>query len=218
MPYILTQIAQAATNTERVNLFLNGKFWLGLRKNDLLSLKLFKNKEISNEEKLTVEKTALDGKILDKAINYLQLRPRSCAEVKDYLVYRKKIPLEEAENVINYLLDNELLSDEKFAKWYVDNKLSNGVNGINKIKMELLQKKVSAKIISNVLEITFANEDFKDEQMEKLKEYTDKVIKTIKAKDNYELKSKLVQRLMARGFKYEDIKKVLAWRTLNLVT
>ena len=139
----------------------------------------------------------------------MRLRPRSCAEVQDYLVLRKGVKKEDAENVIAYLQERELLSDEKFDQWYAEYKLNVGVNGINKIKTELLQKKVSIKIINEVLENVYANSEFNDEQLIKLKEFAEKVIKTIKAKDSYELKSKLVQRLMSRGFKYDDIKTVI---------
>lgn len=209
MTHIITQISQAVTNPERVNLFLNGKFWLGLSKNNLLVLKLFKGQPLTDEKKHEVEKTAYDSNLINKAVNYMRLRPRSCGEVRDYLVLRKCVKKEDAENVISYLQEQEFLSDEKFAQWYVEYKTSIGVNGVNKIKMELLQKKVNLKVINEVLEKVYANDEFKEEQLLKIKEFAEKVIKTIKAKDSYEFKSKLVQRLMARGFKYDDIKKVV---------
>jgi len=209
MTYTVTQIEQAKRNSERVNIFLNGKFWIGLSKNNLISLKIIKGSELSDLEKQEIERIALNSKLIDKAIRYIQIRPRSCAEVRDYLVLRKEIPSEDAENVITYLLEKEMLSDEKFAQWYATSKSSYGVNGVNKIKAELLKKRVDMKVIKKVLEKLSQNDEFQSSQTEKLQEYTTKVRRTIKAKDAYELKVKLTKRLMARGFKYEDIKKIL---------
>lgn len=87
---------------------------------------------------------------MEKVHRFLQLRPRSSAEVKDYLMYRLNIDEEETIKIITELMDRELLSDEKFAQWYLDYKLASGANGINKIKTELLQKKISTQLISFV--------------------------------------------------------------------
>lgn len=209
MPYTITQISQAITNSERVNVFLNGKFWLGLSKNNLLLLKLTKGTELSDDEKRDIEKIALNSKHIEQAIRYTQIRPRSCGEVRDYLLYKKRLAADEIENVIAYLEEKDLLSDEKFSQWYVDYKLSSGVNGLNKIKIGLLQKKVSKDIIAGILEKISATDDFKSNQLEKIEEFAQKILKTVKAKNKYELKSKLVQKLMARGFRYEEIKKAV---------
>jgi len=214
MLHVITQISQAVKNIERVNIYLNGKFWLGLSKNNLVSLRLFKGQQLSELERREVERTAFDSNNIHKAVNYMRIRPRSCAEVRDYLVLRRKIAVEEAENVVSYLQNQELLSDEKFALWYVEYKSQTGVNGINKIKTELLQKKVNLKIINKVLEKIYGDGEFQQGQLVKIKEFAEKVTKTIKAKDSYELKSKLIQRLLARGFKYAEIKEVL--KTLHL--
>jgi regulatory protein len=216
MNYTITQIAQAKRNTERVNLYLNGKFWLGISKNDLISFKLIQGKEISELEKAEIEKTALNSKNIEKAIAYIQIHPRSCSEVRDYLVYRKGIIAEEAENVIAYLQEKELLSDEKFTEWYVNYKLSIGTNGPNKIKTELMQKRVDKNIITEALERLYQNDDFKGDQLIKIEEYARKIMPTIKYKSAYEFKSKLVQKLMTKGFKYDEIKQVLV--TLSLQT
>lgn len=209
MPYLITKISQAVKNPDRVNIYINNQFWVGLGKNDLITLKLVSGRELTELEKQEIESASSKGKVIERAMRFALLRPRSCAEVKDYLVHRNKIEEEEADSVITYLQDREILSDEKFAQWYLDYKLSSGVNGINKIKTELLKKKVSMQIITALLEKLNTNEEFQNEQHIKIKEFADKIIKTIKARNNYELKSKLVQRLMARGFKYNDIKEVL---------
>lgn len=209
MPYVITQIAQAVRNTERVNIYLNGKFWIGLGKNDLITLRLATGRELTELEKQEVESISSRGKLIGKALRFMQLRPRSSGEVKDYLVFRNKIEEEEAQSIIDYLQEKELLSDEKFAQWYIDYKFGSGIHGVNKIKTELYKKKVDTKVINTLLEKLNSNEEFKDEQLTKIEEFANKIKGTIKAKDAYDLRSKLINRLMSRGFKYDQIKIVM---------
>lgn len=209
MTYTITEIIQAKKNSERVNIYLNNVFWIGLSKNALLELQIIKGKVLSDLEKAEIERASLNQKLIDRAIRYLQIRPRSIAEIRDYLVLKKEVPEEDAESVITYLQENDLLSDEKFAQWYAEYKLRSGINGVNKITAELLKKRVDRKIIANVIEKFSANEEFQSEQREKIENYAKRVLPGIKAKDAYELKAKLTQKLLARGFKYDEIKKIL---------
>ncbi len=205
----ITEIIQAKKNSERVNLFLNNRFWIGLGKNDLLSLKLTTGKVIDEDEKRDIEARSLEGKLKERAIRFLQLRPRSIKEVRDYLIMKNKIDIEEAESIITYLLDREYLSDEKFAKWYAEYKNSASANGLNKIKMELLQKGIDKSIIATTFDTLKATENFDSDQQEKIQAFIKKVSPNIKAKNDYEFKSKLTQKLLARGFRYEEIKALI---------
>lgn len=209
MSHVITNISQAKRNSERVNLYLNGAFWLGISKNDMVALKLIKERILTQEEKEKIEAVAASGKLLERAYRFVALRPRSVSEVKSYLIYRKKYTEEETQQVIEKLTDLGMLSDERFAEWYTTYKLSSGTQGHNKIKAELLTKGVSLKIITNVL--SKHNEDpiNATEQGEKLKAFAQKLIKTVKAKDAYDLKQKVTNRLLGRGFSYSEVKATL---------
>lgn len=210
MTYTITEITQGIRNTERVNIFVNNVFWLAMSKNDLIANKLFKGQILTEEEKKEIEEKSTDQKLLDRALLYLQLRPRSISEMRDYFIYKRKLSVEESEEILQKLIEKGLLSDEKFAEWYVTYKLSSGNNGINKIKTELLQKRVDRQIIAKILDSLQQNEEFKDDQLLKVSEMAKKLMQTIKAKNSYDLRTKLIQRLLARGYKYDDIKKALA--------
>lgn len=209
MLYVITNISQAKRNSERVNVFLNGAFWLGISKNDMVALKLIKEKVLTQEEKEKIEAVAASGKLLERAYRFVALRPRSIAELKSYLVYRKKYTEEETQQVIEKLTDLGMLSDERFAEWYATYKLSSGTQGHNKIKSELLVKGVSLKIITNVLSKHSEDPTNAADQGEKLKVFAQKLLKTVKAKDAYDLKQKVTNRLLGRGFSYSEVKAVL---------
>jgi regulatory protein len=216
MNFVITLISQAKRNPERVNVYLNGKFWLGLHKNKLITLKLVTDRVITELEKKEIETIVADSNLLDRVYTFMHIRPRSSSEVRDYLIYKRELSAEEADSIVTKLQENGQLSDEEFARWYIEYKLTTGINGLNKIKMELLQKKVDKTLVVEILDQLSASDDFKEDQLTKIEEYAQKIIKTLKAKDLYDLKSKLIQRLMARGFKYDEIKKVLALPTFHL--
>jgi|SRR5690606_17169529 len=206
---IITKIEQAKKNESRVNIYLDNEFWIGLDKNELLKFNLFKGKEISEDERLEIEKSSTFTKLVDKVLRYINIRPRSIKELKDYLK-RKDTDDESIENVIKYAEDKGYISDLKFAEWYAKNRFSFGKHGVNKIKAELIKKGVKQNIINNVLSSeTYKSEEFIDEQLDNIKEYAKKALKSIKHKDKFDLKQKLIKRLLSRGYEYSQIKKVI---------
>lgn len=208
MEYIVTSIAQAKKNIERVNLYLDNEFWIGLDKDNLIKYGLFKGMKLDEAKKKEIEKASVDGKLLEKAMNFIMIRPRSVKEMQDYLVLRRGLTAEESQSFISILQSRGYLSDLEFTKWYSENRLASGFHGINKIKAELIKKGVSSEIINSVL--SEKKEESKDDQAERIKEYIKKVSKSIKSKDQYEFKNKLIQRLMSRGYGYDQVKSVLS--------
>lgn len=209
MAYTITHISQAVKNSERVNIYLNGAFWIGLHKNDLISHGLSQGRILSEEEKKRLEKVSTDGKTYEAVLRFVSLHPRSTAEVSDYLIYRKRLSSEAADSLIKQLQDKKLLSDEQFAAWYVAQKMHTHKNGVNKIKMGLMQKKVPKQIIEQVLISVTTERDYANEQNQAIKDLVAKFSPSIKAQSSYEKRSKLIQKLMTRGYTYKDIKDVL---------
>ncbi len=205
---VITKIEQAKKRESRVNIFLDEEFWIGLDKNDLLLLGLFKGKEISPEEKKEVEKAAGFNKVLEKAINYTIVRPRSEKEMREYLLYRRNLLQEDALRMIQVLKEKGFLDDEKFTEWYIQNRMDFGAHGENKIYSELLSKGISSSRAREVLK-RFINEESKPEILEKINAFVKKSLPGIKADSDFERRQKLTQKLLSRGFKYSDISKVL---------
>lgn len=201
---IITKIEQGKKNKDRVNIFLDNQFWISLDKISLIDLNLFKGKEIDLLEKTNTENESVKGKLIEKTLKFISLRPRSINEVFVYLTLRKEIPQNQAEEVINILLEKNFLNDFEFAKWFIKNRIDFGFNGVNKIKAELIAKKVSTETISKALkEFDFQNES------QKILEFIEKNSKKIRAKDDLDLKKKLISRLLSKGFSYDQIKKAL---------
>lgn len=201
-PMTITSIVQQKRNEDNVNLFLDNKFWCSISKDTLLEFHLHKGKIITPEQKEDLEKLSSENFIKEKALKYIFIRPRSRKELEDYLIYKKDFEKEVVNIVLDKLELKGSINDEEFAKWFVTQRLMNGKYGVNRIKNDLIKKGISNLIIQNVL----TEEIDKDEQLEKIEVLIEKFDKEIKEEDKYKKKQKIVQRLLARGFRYEDIK------------
>ena len=86
---IITEI-EPQKNGKRVNIYLDGKFGFGIDLTNLVLLDLKVNQELSEEKVAEIIKKAEFQKTYDYLLKFATLRPRSEAEVKNWLS-RKKV-------------------------------------------------------------------------------------------------------------------------------
>jgi regulatory protein len=197
---VITAITQQKKNEEKVNLFLDTKFWCSVSKNQLLEFNIFKGKEIDIAEKVEIAKASSETKIVEKILKFQQLRPHSEQEVKENLIYRKGYSEEEITPILEKLKESGHIDDEKFAHWYAENRLNYGVHGEKKIRMELMKKGVNSKIITQALDRFSENPELQKEREERLNKYVEKIYPRIKGKNEWERQMKLKLKLKAKGF------------------
>lgn len=114
------------------------------------------------------------------------------------------LSVEDSEPVIEKLIAEKYLDDERFARAYVKDKFRFNHWGKQKIAHMLRAKNIS----SEILEIAFEeieDEGYSDELRKLL---TDKE-KSIKAKDQYDKRNKLMRFALGRGFESNQIYAVL---------
>jgi regulatory protein len=110
------------------------------------------------------------------------------------------LSVEESLPVINQLKAEKYLDDERFARAYVKDKFRFNHWGRQKIEFMLRSKKISQEI----LELAF-EEIVEDDYSEGLlKLISDKAI-SVKAKDKYDKRNKLMRFAMGRGFESNKI-------------
>ena len=114
------------------------------------------------------------------------------------------IPEEEKTKILEYLLDNRFVNDERFAKSFVRGKVNQSDWGVNKIRYHLIQKGIAKEIIDEAIGQT-------DE-----KAYRQRLIdilitkaKTVKAASDFEKKRKLAAYAMQKGFEGNLVWEVL---------
>ena len=104
----ITDIRQGVKNPNRVNVFVNGKYAFSLDIAQVVDLKIKVGLEISEEKLEDYKKASEFGKLYQRALEWVLMRPRSEKEVYDYLykkVYEKKIDKKNISVIVCRLRD-----------------------------------------------------------------------------------------------------------------
>lgn len=140
----------------------------------------------------------MEEKEFRKALNYtfllLKYRERSSWEIKSRLK-RKKFSSDVIKKVIDYLEENDLIDDEKFALKYAEEKLLQGF-GKKLISFQLRRLGIKPSIIEEIfkqLQKTFDTQKILKELIIKLKQRKDK--------------KRIFRYLYQRGFDFEEIER-----------
>lgn len=200
MPTI-TSIKQQK-NKDRVNVYLDDEFGFGIDLDNFVLLHLKVDQELTDEEVVEIVKKAEFQKTWEKLLRFAMVRPRSEKEIRDYF-RRKKIHESMHEELLEKLKHFELLDDEKFAKWWVDQRIQFKSKSKRVIQMELRQKGISKEIIDSVLEETPMDEEKMAKELLEKKAYKWKNLEP-RAR-----RQKISQYLAGKGFSWEVIEKVI---------
>ena len=85
-----------------------------------------------------------------KALRLLSYRPRSIREIKKRLT-KTNADTNTINRVINNLIEQNLLNDQEFARWWVDQRVKFRPRGNYALTQELAQKGLDREIIDSVL-------------------------------------------------------------------
>jgi regulatory protein len=206
----ITSISPQIKDNNRVNISVDGKYRFSLDIFQLVDLGIKIGGEFDEAELLVLEQESQFGKLYGRALEYCLMRLHSAKEVKDYL-YRKTRPFknklgelqpgvsfEITTRVFDRLVEKGYIDDEKFAKYWAENRcVAKGVS-FKKLKSELFSKGINSSIINQVLDKT--ERDDKTELQ--------KII--IKKRSHYQDDKKFVSYLARLGFNYDDIKQALS--------
>lgn len=140
--------------------------------------------------------------IKQKMVNYCVYQDRCHAEVeqkmKDFLL----IP-EAKDEIFLYLMKENYLNEERFTRSYIRGKFYIKQWGRNKIRMNLKQKGINEKLISNSMD-----EIYEEDYEKTLKKLYENYFSTQKGLNDYQKKSKTIRHLMSKGYEYELILEV----------
>lgn len=141
------------------------------------------------------------------------LRPHSSREMRDYLwrktretKYKSRsgelktrpgVAQEIATRVYDRLVEKGYIDDEKFARWWVENRNLRKGTSRRKLQAELQAKGVASAVIAAMLEDSSRNDE-------------NELAKIIaKKRVKYPDEQKLIAYLARQGFRYDDIKSAL---------
>ena len=149
------------------------------------------------------DKPLTPDQVLDKIAKYCAYQERCVKDVRDKLK-TFDLPQEEKDEILDYLLDNRFINDDRFAKSFVRGKINQSGWGANKIRFHLIQKGIDKAIIDEALGQT-DEEAYRQRLIDILKTKS----KTVKAANDFEKKRKLAAYAMQKGFEGSLVWEVL---------
>ena len=140
---------------------------------------------------------------LEKGANFCAYQERSQDEVRKKL-YDLKLDSDDVEEVLTMLIQKDFINEERFAKLYCRSKFNQNRWGRNKIVQGLNKRKVSDRCIKKgLLEIDPI------EYEEVLVNLLEKKRETIKDKNQWTIKKKLLNYGIQKGFEYGVIQNLI---------
>ena len=210
----ITGISAQVRDKNRVNVMVDGKYRFSLDIFQVGELGVKVGRDYSDAELTELETESQFGKLYTRALEYTMLRPHSSKEIRDYLwrktratKYKSRtgelkeragVSQELADRVYDRLLGKGYIDDEKFTRFWVENRNITKGASRRKLTAELRAKGVSQSIIDQ----QFAETERSDE---------DELQKIIaKKRSRYDDEQKFIQYLARQGFNFDDIKSALA--------
>src|SRR5690242_4265652 len=90
---VITALRAQANDPQRVNLFVDGEFTIGISLNTIAREKLYVGKILSEDDHARLEQTENIDKAVHVATRALESRPRSSAEIRERLRLKGFTPL-----------------------------------------------------------------------------------------------------------------------------
>ena len=206
----ITAITAQQKNNNRVNIMVDAVYRFSLDIFQISELGIRVGKEYTEQELVELETESQFGKLYGRALEYCMMRPHSAKEVRDYL-YRKTrdsrtktgeikkgISPEVTARVFDRLEEKGYVDDQKFARFWIENRNLTKGTSLRKLTVELRSKGVAQSIIEK-----FLNDSERSDE--------DELKKIIaKKQKRYPDQQKLMQYLARQGFQYDDIKQALS--------
>jgi regulatory protein len=198
--YKITDLKQGVRNPDRVNVYVDGKFLFSVDVSQVVDLGVKVGLEISEDELTEFKRASEFGKLYQRALEWVLMRPHSEKECRDYLrrkIFERKLDKNYIDKIVEKLKDKRYLDDCRFAEWYVENRFSKKGVSTKRLKMELLKKGVLKDIVEQVLRDSSRNDR---EELEKM---------IAKKRSRYPDDEKLTAYLVRQGFPYDLVRELV---------
>ena len=207
--FTITQLTSGVRDPNRVNVFVNDKFALSLDVKQVVDLSIKVGRSLSEAELQELHTASEFGKLYQRTLEWVLMRPRSVWETRDYLkrrqikrtqLNRKRShdelkPLPEIQSsaielVVERMIERGYVDDRKFAEFYVENRFVKKGVSKRRLEQELRKKHVPEEVIHEVLSTSTRSEK-------------EELAKMIAKKSKRYDEQKLIAYLVRQGFSYQ---------------
>lgn len=147
----ITALEPQANNPERINLYVDGHFLLGVNAAIVLQMGLQLEQELLPEQLEHLRGAEAEQQAVDRALNYLSYRPRSREEMRRYL-RRKGTPDDVIDAALARLDRLDFGNDRSFAEFWVETREQFSPRGAHALKSELRMKGIDNEIIDELVD------------------------------------------------------------------
>jgi regulatory protein len=200
----ITRIAPQVRNPNRVSVYVGGKYALSLDVFQVTELGLAVGQKVGEERLAELLEASEFGKVYARALKWLLVRPRSEKEVRGYLWRRgvgarrdgQKRSAVDAELVVRRLREKGYVDDEKFARYWAENRLAARGAARRRLEQELAVKGIGEEMAGRALA-----DSGRDEVTE--------MQKIIAKKSRQYSNDELINYLARQGFEYAQARDVV---------
>jgi len=147
----ITTLEPQANNPERINLYVDGRFLLGVSAAIVLQMGLQLGQELLPDQLELLRREEAEQRAVDRALNYLSFRPRSREEVRRYL-RRKETPPEIIDAALARLDRLDFVNDHSFAEFWIGTREQFSPRGARALKNELRMKGVDREVVNELVD------------------------------------------------------------------
>lgn len=210
----VTALTTQVHDKNRINVSIDGKYRFSLDITQIVDFGIKIGREYTEEEMAELERESQYGKLYARALEYALMRPRSKREMGDYLYKKTRtttvrnkhtgelkeragVEVSLTHRVLDRLLEKGYVDDNKFARYWVENRHQR--KGIS-------QRKLAAELMAKGIDRMVVEQLFQESERTDLDELR-KVIE--KKSKRYTDPQKLKAYLSRLGFRYDDINEAL---------
>ncbi|MBQ7370157.1 MAG: RecX family transcriptional regulator [Clostridia bacterium] len=195
----ITGITPQVKDKTRCNIFLDGKFYCGLKLEVVVKHRLKVGMKVEENFLSQIQLDSEKSVALDKTLTYITATQKTEKQIRDYL-YKKGYLSTVVEYVLEKLRDYRFVDDKDYAETYAKSYATR--KGKRLIKMELYKKGIKKEEIESAL-----NEVDEDTQIQTASGLVEKYMRS-KTPDRQTL-AKAFRYLVSKGFDYDVAKKAL---------
>jgi len=199
----ITKIQIQSKNKNRVSVYINDLYSFSCDGEIILKYKLKEGLEIDKKKIMELIEENNEKNAFQLAIYYLSFKPRTSHEIATYL-FKKEYEDKTISKILEKLVYYKYIDDRQYTKTYIYNAIESKKKSINTIKSELVKRGISIEIIEELI-ILFSS----DINLNIAKEISNKYFFQKSSLPFNQLKNKLSQLLIRKGFTWEIITECL---------
>lgn len=199
---IITKIESQKKRDDRVNIYIDEKFFMAIYKELVFTFNLKKGQEIDLNNLKSILDNEMYMKAKNKALSILSKASQSEKQIRQKLA--KDYEEDTIDKVIEFLQKYKFVDDEDLASRIVNTNVNLNKYGKNKIKQNLYNKGIDKNIIETAIDDIDTDKEFENALYLGKKRY-----ERLKNEDPRKAYQKIGNHLAYKGFNYDIIKKVL---------